>query len=326
MVSSSRLNNIHALRGIASLWVCWFHLTRGSKAYPTWEPLRATGINGWLGVEMFFVISGFIIPYVLYRSRYKLCQFKTFALKRLVRLEPPYLVSIGLILVLNFASTLSPLYRGLPFTIDSTQLAWHLGYLIPFTSYKWINDVYWTLAIEFQYYLLLGLLFPLLLKRKSVDMAVALSLAGAAFVIGTDKVVLHWFFLFALGFVAFKYYAGLSGKFTTAILSVAAFAGCWYTLGSYAAYAGLFASVFILFCKHHNPVLEFLGNISYSLYLIHVPTGGRVINLGSRFASSEIAQVGVVVAALAVSIVAAWLLYRFVEKPAQEWAARVRYE
>ena len=174
MSNGGKLNSIHALRGLASLWVCWFHITYGRASYPTWEPLRATGKNGWLGVEMFFVISGFIIPYVLYKSRYQLGEFKKFALKRFVRLEPPYLASIILILLLNYSSSLSPLYKGEPFTINLTQLMYHLGYLIPFSEYHWINDVFWTLAIEFQYYLLLGLLFPLLMKNRLTGVLISL--------------------------------------------------------------------------------------------------------------------------------------------------------
>lgn len=323
--ATDKLTSIHALRGIASLWVCWFHLTRGSSAFPTWEPLRATGINGWLGVDIFFVISGFIIPYVLYRARYSLNQFGIFVLKRLIRLEPPYLVSIVAILALNFASTLSPLFRGPPFHIDFTQLALHVGYLIPFSGLKWLNDVYWTLAIEFQYYLLLGLLFPFLLKRKRVDTLVVLLLALAAFLVETDKLIFHWFFLFFLGFVTFQFHVRLSGKLMSSVLAALAVWGCAHTLGWHAAAAGLFAAGFILLWRHSHPILLFLGNISFSLYLIHVPMGGRVVNLGSRFFTSELGQVFVVITALLVSLLSAWILYRLVEKPAQQWAARIRY-
>lgn len=325
MDSGGKLASIHVLRGLASLWVCWFHLSRGSHDFPSWEPLRATGINGWLGVDIFFVISGFIIPYVLYRARYGLNQFGTFVLKRLIRLEPPYLVSIVAILVLNFTSTLSPLFRGPPFHIDLTQLALHVGYLIPLSGLKWLNDVYWTLAIEFQYYLLLGLLYPLLLKSKIVDTLVVLILGSAAFLVETDKLVFHWFFLFFFGFVTFQFHVGLSGKLMSSVLAALAVWGCVNTLGWHAAVAGLFAAGFILFWRYSNPALLFLGSISFSLYLIHVPTGGRVVNLGSRFFTSELGQVFVVIMVLIVSLVSAWLLYRLVEKPAQQWAARIRY-
>ena len=325
MSSGGKLNSIHALRGLASFWVCWFHLTRGGEAFPTWGPLRASGSNGWLGVEMFFVISGFIIPYVLHKSRYTLGDFKNFALKRLVRLEPPYLVSIGLILLLNYASTLSSLYKGPPFGVNVPQLLLHLGYLIPFSRYIWINDAFWTLAIEFQYYLLLGLLFPFLMKNRAMGILLTVLLMIAACAIGTYKVVIRWFFLFFMGFLTFRRYAGLDRWPLSLLLLAVGFIGCCYTVGTSAAIAGIFAVWFILFFKYHNFAFEFLGNVSYSLYLIHIPTGGRVINLGSRFAVSELSQVAVVFLALGVSLTCAWLLYRFVEKPAQEWAASIRY-
>ncbi len=326
MGNSGKLNSIHALRGLASLWVCWFHLTRGGVAFPTWGPLRATGINGWLGVEMFFVISGFIIPYVLYKSRYTLGEYKHFAMKRLIRLEPPYLVSIVLILFLNYASTLSSLYKGPPFGLDVTQLMLHLGYLIPFSNYIWINDAFWTLAIEFQYYLLLGLVFPFLMRTKTLGIIISILFMIAAFAIDTDKVVLKWFFLFFMGFMTFRYYAGLASRPVSVVLLAVGFIGCRYTIGLEPAMAAVFAVWFILYFKYHNSILEFLGTISYSLYLIHVPIGGRILNLGSRFAVSEISQVAVVLVALGVSLASAWLLYYFVEKPAQQWAAAIRYK
>jgi len=325
MSQQVKLNSIHTLRGLASLWVCLFHLTNGSNLI-TWSALRNFGANGWLGVEMFFVISGFIIPYVLYKSRYSLNDYKSFALKRLVRLEPPYLLSIAFILLLNYASSLSSLYKGAPFHIDSLQVILHLGYLISFFDYAWINPVFWTLAIEFQYYLLLGLLFPFLMKNKTTGLLLTILLILAAFGIETEKLVFRWFFLFFMGFMTFRYFTGLITKNVFFVLVAGGFVGCIYTLGSHQALAGIFSVWFILCFKYHNPVLDFLGNTSYALYLTHVPIGGRIINLGSRFASSEFSQVLVVLLALLASLVSAWLLYRFVEKPAQDWASRISYK
>lgn len=317
-----KLNSIHALRGLASLWVCWFHMT----GIATWQPLRAAGTYGWLGVEMFFVISGFIIPYVLYRSHYSLGDYISYALKRLVRLEPPYLISIVLILLINYAATLSPLYKGSPFDIDPLQLLLHVGYLIAFFDFKWINPVFWTLAIEFQYYLLLGLLFPFLVGNRTIVILLVIALMFAAFAIETDKLVFRWFFLFFMGFMTFRYFAGLVRKPIFFVTLVIGFIGIIYTLGIHQAVAGLVAVWFILCFKYHNAVLEFLGNISYSLYLIHVPTGGRVMNLSARFATSSLAQVATVLTAVAASLLCAWLLYRLVERPAQMWASRISYK
>ena len=55
------------------------------------------------------------------------------------------------------------------------------------------------------------------------------------------------------------------------------------------------------------------------------PIGGRVVNLGARFAHNLPLQISVLAAALAVSYFAAWLMYRFVERPAQRWSASISY-
>lgn len=55
IMATEKFHHLDALRGLASLAVCWFHLTL-SEALPAW--LRLSGAYGWLGVEVFFVISG----------------------------------------------------------------------------------------------------------------------------------------------------------------------------------------------------------------------------------------------------------------------------
>ena len=68
--------------------------------------LRATGAYGWLGVEVFFVISGFIIPYSMLHAGYEfLWHFGRHLVKRIIWLEPPYLASIAVVLVLWHVST-----------------------------------------------------------------------------------------------------------------------------------------------------------------------------------------------------------------------------
>ncbi len=68
-----------------------------------------------------------------------------------------------------------------------------------------------------------------------------------------------------------------------------------------------------------------MGLISYSLYLVHVPIGGRVVNLGTRFAHSLPLQCLVLAGAVAVSIFSAFLMYLAVERPSQRLSARITY-
>lgn len=82
---NNRVSTIDALRGIASLAVCWFHLTNGNPKFLPDGALKASGAYGWLGVEAFFVISGFVIPFSLYRSGHELKDYPRFLYKRVVR-------------------------------------------------------------------------------------------------------------------------------------------------------------------------------------------------------------------------------------------------
>ena len=96
---------INALRGVAALVVMWFHFTRPSALIPSenssfYSILTWSGSWGWMGVEMFFAISGFILPYSMYRSRYQIRNLFSFLCKRITRLDPPYFASIVLALAL----------------------------------------------------------------------------------------------------------------------------------------------------------------------------------------------------------------------------------
>ena len=74
-----------------------------------------------------------------------------------------------------------------------------------------------------------------------------------------------------------------------------------------------------------RPALSFFGTISYSLYLIHVPIGGRIINLAQRLPRSNFTSLVAVFAAGLVSVGAVYALYRLVERPAQRYAGSLRF-
>lgn len=166
-----RLHNIEALRGVAALSVAWFHLT---NTYPH-DVVNASGRYGWLGVDVFFVISGFVIPYSMHIARYQVGDFWRFLARRMLRLEPAYLASVILVLVLGLLSTLAPTFQGRPFHLDGRQIGAHLFYLIPLTPFDWVQPVYWSLAYEFVFYGLCGLLYSALWPRH---IALTLGLAG----------------------------------------------------------------------------------------------------------------------------------------------------
>jgi peptidoglycan/LPS O-acetylase OafA/YrhL len=314
--SPKRVLSVEGLRGIASLCVAWFHLTNQYQ----WGFVRASGSWGWLGVEAFFVISGFVIPYSLWTSDYKLKNFAQYMGRRALRIEPPYVISIFLTLVLWKLSTLAPSFSGSAFEFGSVQILLHLFYLIPFTHYTWISPVYWSLAYEFLFYITIGLLYGLLFSRH---IAWSLALAFGIFACSGDAMV----FLFIIGIASMRYRVGIDPVTVAAAFSILAAVPLAYALGPPLAIVGLVTAAIIAFVNLDRLTrpLAFLGTISYSLYLTHVPIGGRVVNLGLRFGTSELYTLILSTVALSVSILFAWIFYLLVERTATRIAYVVSY-
>jgi peptidoglycan/LPS O-acetylase OafA/YrhL len=322
--SDGRIEVLDFLRGVASISVALFHFCNvlGPGAIYT------ASTYGKYGVQVFFVISGFIIPYSLHRGGYRIKHYLTFVLKRVTRLDPPYLVTIAIVLALGFLSRVFPFQKDLRFEVSAAQVLLHLGYLNTFFGYPWLVDIFWSLAIEFQYYLLIGLVFPLVVSRKALVRVPALAALGAlSFVITSGAYVFYFLFLFLMGVATFQYRIGLIGRRQFAAVIVVVVACSFVNLGIPATVAGSLTVCAILFFKFKSAVFTFLGNISYSLYLLHSPVGRRALNVGLRLtgAESEAGKVAVIMMALGVSILASYALYKAVEKPSQKLSASFSY-
>ena len=109
----SKIASIGLMRGIASAMVCLYHLTNGNKRLLPDDNMLRTGA-WWLhtGGEIFFIISGFIIPYSMYVNNYSIKNIGTFFKKRMIRIEPPYLISIAVVLVLGLYKCVDALLQG----------------------------------------------------------------------------------------------------------------------------------------------------------------------------------------------------------------------
>lgn len=322
----ARMRHIDALRGIASFAVCWFHLTNG---YPSDSVVGESGRYGWLGVEMFFVISGFVIPLSMHASGYRpFDHWGRFLLKRIVRIDPPYLIAAVMALALLVASANSPWFHGEKPDITAAQVLMHLGYLNGILGQPWLNVVFWTLAIEFQYYLLISMVFPLFSATRFGYRALALALSLlSALVFPSENFVFLYLGLFLMGILAFQRSANLIGwpEFC-AFLSLVS-ASAWLSLGAPKAAVGMLAVWAILFAAWlgRSRVLGWLGAVSYSLYLVHVPIGGRVVNIGARFVGDEVGRALLSIAALALCLLSAMVFYRLVEAPSKTMAAKIEY-
>lgn len=327
MVQSKRISTIDCLRGLAAISVCYYHLTSGNAHYlPSNSFIKKIGVHGYLGVEIFFIISGFILLLSLYESKYSLKNYFTFILKRLTRIDIPYFAIIIVCILLGYLSTLSPLYKGIPFSIDYVNLALHIGYLTSIMNKSWINPVFWTLALEFQFYLSIALLYPLLINKKiSFYIFIALSLITSYFA-QTNDFLFKYLPFFCLGIVLFKYYKKLISFKVFLILSSCIFLFILFRFN----YQHFIASAIplILFYKDDisNKLFLFLGKISYSIYLLHVPFGMRIINLADSLATNYRLKEFIVFIDLLIIVGISFLFYRFVEKPAVRLSRKFVYK
>ena len=92
---NKKLEIIQLLRVLGALGVAWFHFTNGNVSFLDEGWLKNSGKYGWLGVEVFFVISGFVVPYSLWYCKFQFQRdWDRFFVRRILRLHPAYIVSI----------------------------------------------------------------------------------------------------------------------------------------------------------------------------------------------------------------------------------------
>lgn len=192
--SSGRfIPEMDGLRFAAIGMVILFHLngylTAKSPIYraapPASDWLAQTALVGFRGVELFFVISGFILG-LPFAARYLKgatpVNLRKYYLRRLTRLEPPYIVAVLLLFLLAL------IVDGKPSANFYPHLAASLGYLhsLIFGTFSPAMGVAWSLEIEVQFYLLvplLTLLFAIrspMLRRSSMVILILAALLGQA--------------------------------------------------------------------------------------------------------------------------------------------------
>jgi peptidoglycan/LPS O-acetylase OafA/YrhL len=158
---NGRLQSIDALRGIAALGVVLFHaVMQSASAVPNnlfrWpvKLLQFVSSFGYIGVFLFFVISGFCIHLQWAKSRAtqqpQAIKFGSFWRRRIRRLYPPYLIAFALFMLMAALTTGINVTHF--FVYDVVMHLLMLHNLDPNTCYS-INGVFWTLAIEEQLYL-----------------------------------------------------------------------------------------------------------------------------------------------------------------------------
>lgn len=313
------------LRGLAALAVAVYHLT--NMDYLAGTTLRRVGSVGWMGVEAFFVISGFVIPYAMAAAGYERSRFRAFLLRRVVRIDPPYLASMALCMGLAWGAAALHLGNAKPPSYSVGQVLAHLGYLNNFLGYQQINRVFWTLGIEFQYYILIGA-FHAAITRGRWTVTLGALAAGMLLdrlvqqtAVHPTQVISHWVPLFLMGISVASWRLQRLGTRDLALTLLACSLVATVELSLPIAAVALATALLIATLPDlSTPPLAWLGRISYSLYLVHVPIGERAMNLLQRLHPPPLVGLA---GAIAITLLASWAFFRWVEEPARLWAARI---
>jgi peptidoglycan/LPS O-acetylase OafA/YrhL len=353
-LGTRRFGFVDALRGIAALSVAAYHIDRygplpGAAAGVVPKFINSALHHGWVGVQMFFVISGFVIAYTLRGVRITPSSLGNFALRRSLRLDPPYWVTMLFVIGLCVLTTsLFDIENGLMDEAPTwDQVLAHLFYLQNILGYHNLSAGFWTLCIEVQFYLLFALLlgFAQRLTAHCSDRAdgahwLPLLLTYAPLAIAslfwfshdqdnTDWVV-HFFAFFFFGAMAWWTLEGRMPKPAFWAFAGAILIRQWIhgTFDMWVALATGLAIYAVISTGRSDRWLRWrwlqrLGLISYSLYLIHYPVSWIITTLGYELTgTAPVAAVFWLVLSLAASIGVANALYAAVELPAIRFARR----
>ena len=359
-----RISQLDGVRGIAILLVLvWHYFTNQIVCQPKsflsyWR--HATSLT-WSGVDLFFVLSGFLIGGILLDHRNTSNYFRVFYLRRVCRIFPLYFVVLALFVALSVTSiAISPSFQSLfhdPFPLWSyatfTQnicMSIRGGY-----GPRWLN-ITWSLAVEEQFYLFVPLLIYFLRRRILLPVLILVILAapilrcafpGFAASFNTPwradsllsgvalAVLVRWHSfvttvqqhrrLLLLLFVAML---GGAAVMTLRPAPFGAFNHSWL--------AGLFAVFILLAFVDAEPrlgsllrtrVLVWVGQISYGIYLFHEAVSG-LLHGALRHSKPQIrtlSDAGITISALCITIFLAAISFRFFEQPILRFGHRFQY-
>jgi peptidoglycan/LPS O-acetylase OafA/YrhL len=297
------LDSIRGLAILGVLFVHGFYYVTGASLFhsPIAKAVIYASMPGRMGVNLFFVLSGFLITGILIDSRDEPNYYRRFYIRRALRILPVYYLLLGVLLLIRISNW--------PFVAFS---AVYLSNLAPLFGVSLAYSVLWSLAVEEHFYLF----WPTFVRRLSLN---ALALCAAAVVLLSPLVRLAGFYVanhdpaqhFAANFYTWNSLDGLASGALVAILlrafdlerrqlwklataslatGVAIFAlglpfGISTRDGAFGAalqatpwnfaFAGLLLAFLLVGTSEHKrlvnrPVLQFFGEISYGLYLWHL--------------------------------------------------------
>lgn len=316
---------INLLRALAVIMICLYHFTHyqddAGSFFDSGHWILNITQHGETWVYTFFVISGFVLPLSMSKGQYQLKRFLGFMGRRLVRIELPYLSSMILILLSSLAFAIK---SGDSFYPDARNIMAHVLFLVPFTDNEWYNPIYWTLAIEMQFYILIGLIYPFLIKKEWSAILLLIMLGLSGIVLGDLRLLFHYGPLFASGITLYLIMSLKIRRIVGIVLLIIFIGTTWFTTNTDITFVMVLSMFAIAGIEVNKKWINYLGDISYSLYLTHGTAGISLIFLLRNQHMSDINKIFLCIMALAASLIFAHLHWRFVEKPSMGLSRRFR--
>lgn len=314
------LPNLDCFRVIAAYFVMLFHFGWGGD-----DVFSEVFKYGYLGVYVFFCISGFITPLSMQWSGYRLSSWKSFLLSRMFRLYPAFAV-IALIEILLYTcgGFMGYSYKFDQFTL--LQVVSNFTWTAAFFEQDWFVPVFWTLAIEAQFIILMLVVYPLLqLKNEWLRVSPILLMIGVNYYLGRGVTVFSYSCVFGMGMLAYIYYNGkLSLPVFLLCLGIAS-AVNYQRVSDTHIYVALPVALSIAFLPDINSrLIKYLGKFTYSFFLIHITFGGAALFHMRHIPEEWYYQLPKVLIAGLISFGFSWVFYHKIEKPLHVYSRKLK--
>jgi len=320
------------MRGLAAVAVLLFHLTfwRGDDGHTPLTFLSMDLKVFHYSVEMFFITSGFVI----FMTLEAVTSSRQFLVSRVARLFPAYWVSVIATTVVAYLMERHPPTLGV-FAVNMTET---------FLRVSYVDNSYWTLGVEVQFYILIGLIFACGWLRR-ID-GLCLAFLGAVAIYKTalfyqgiqsaswvEESFVEYGDFFVIGVCMFRLRNQEGSWLTVLTMLLGVLSTGWggghqsLSPGALEYFLGTCAlTVFMWFAVNGHVrflrwrPLVFLGEMSYPLYLVHQRIGVAVME---AFYRHGVPAVG----AVAIATLAVWLLavaiHFAVEKPGRRYLRKL---
>lgn len=332
---------ITGLRFIAAFYVFIFHLDM-RKSLDFFPPVISKIISqGAVGVNMFFILSGFILFYTYWNRK---VNYGEFILKRLAKIYPAYLAGFALCLIVYF---------GVKMKVEDFTTVLTLNFLmleswIPDLSMKWYGGGAWSISTEFFFYLIFPVILQYILtisKTKIILLAIAMYLCsmipGILFHFKMINFNLNYtfppsrMFEFIIGMLTatlvFKYKLKTSNVVIALVLITSSlfFFYIGTSLKGYTIQNIIVIPLTLIFLivattmKKKSllsvlgtPFFEYLGKISYCFYIVQIPI---FLVLDKNFIFGNISAIWYCLIVFIINFTLAIMIYHLVENPAHKF-------